>query len=328
MNFPCKVDSLDGIDLAGRSLHLAIGMFDGVHLGHQSVIESAVHSARRQDGVAGVLTFHPHPSALFRPEDPTRLIMEPASKTKFFHGLGADLVIEQPFDRKFAAIPADRFPDYLLERLPTLDSIYVGENWRFGRGREGDVAFLIERARPLGISIISMPRLQRNGKPISSSRIRKCLLEGEVEEANSLLGYTYFVEGTVCSGRGMGARLGFPTLNIPWPGDLRPRFGVYGVRAAPADAAGEEAPWGARARRVPGIANFGVRPTVEADATEPVLEVHLLAGESPFGPGDRLRVEWLFFHRPEEKFADLDALKARIVRDCREVRDRFPGGPG
>jgi riboflavin kinase/FMN adenylyltransferase len=128
-------------------LHLAIGMFDGVHLGHRAVIEAAVQSARSSGGLAVVLTFFPHPSALFRPENPTRLIMPPAAKARVLFQLGVDAVIEQPFTLEFARIAAEEFLPHLRQTLPTLSRVYVGENWRFGRGRRGDVPLLVAEGR-------------------------------------------------------------------------------------------------------------------------------------------------------------------------------------
>lgn len=315
MNPATTVRSLDDVDLGDRRLHLAIGMFDGVHLGHQSVIEAAVHSARARRAVAGVLTFWPHPSVLFRPDNPTRQIMDPKSKVRLFRELGAELVIEQPFDERFAAVTAESFMRYLRERLPGLDSIYVGENWRFGKGRAGDVSLLVTLARQEGVNVVSMPRLHFNGEAVSSSRIREALTEGRLEEANSLLGRFYFTEESVAAGRGLGRKIGFPTLNLPWDGNLRPRYGVYGVRVREAEKPGAD--W------YRGVANFGVRPTVDPVAAEPVLEVHVLEGSCPFDAGDRLFVEWRFFIRPESRFQGVDELKARIARDCDEALRRF-----
>ncbi len=325
MRYPVKFRSLEGIELESRPLHLAIGMFDGVHLGHKSVIEAAVHSARRENGIAGVLTFWPHPSVLFRPENPTRLIMDPANKTRLFRGLGAEIVIEQPFDSEFASISAEEFVPHLVRCLPALDSIYVGENWGFGKGRKGDVDLLLREARKRGVSVISMPRLYRNGEPISSSRIRECLIRGAIEEANSLLGYSYFLEGEVREGRGMGREIGFPTLNIPWAGDLEPLHGVYGVRVDESIEGALGAPGERPSARVrSGVANFGLRPTVaEEGENAPILEVHLLDESCPFDRGDRLFVELVFFIRPEEKFSNLDALKIRIRNDRSDARERF-----
>lgn len=297
--------------LPARPLHLAIGMFDGVHLGHQAVIEAAVHSARRCIGVAGVLTFQPHPSRLFRPDNPVRLIMEPESKARRLFQLGVDAVIMQPFDAAFAGIAADEFLPRLKKAMPSLDTIYVGENWRFGRGRLGDVALLVAEARQRGLTVVSAQRIRQNGEPISSTRIRDYLVEGRMAEANALLGYTYFSQGVVVPGKRLGRTIGFPTLNVPWEPELRPRLGVYAVRVS-----GEKS-----AAPIQGVANYGLRPTVE-HSTEPRLEIHLL-GECPFGEGDRLTVEWLAFLRPEMKFANVDALRGQIEKDRKNAVEFF-----
>ena len=302
-----QFDRLEGITLPERPLHLAIGMFDGVHLGHQSVIDSAVHSATRSGGLAGVLTFWPHPSALFRPEKPTALLMPMEMKRRVLAELGIDFVIEQNFSREFAAIEAGDFVQFLKRCLPRLSAIYVGENFRFGRGRKGDAATLVEEGKKLAVAVYSAERLSHNGAPISSSRIRELLVKGDVVEANALLGYSYFAEGVVERGRQLGRTIGFPTLNIAWEPELKPRFGVYAVEVL--DAAGN---------RFKGVASYGTRPTVEA-AGRPILEVHLLE-DSALTYGDKVRVNWLHFLRPESKFESLDALKKQIVVDAENAR--------
>jgi riboflavin kinase/FMN adenylyltransferase len=304
-----QFDGLERAVLPPRPLHLAIGMFDGVHLGHQSVIESALHSARRSGGLAGVLTFWPHPSALFHPAKPTRLLMPPEMKRSVLDRLGVDFLIEQNFSREFAQIEAREFLAHLKRRLPSLAAVYVGENWRFGRGRRGDVAMLIEEARPAGLAIFSAPRLNHNGAAISSSRIRELLAAGAMAEANALLGYSYFAEGVVESGRRLGQTIGFPTLNIAWEPELQPCHGVYAVEVS----AGQAPP-------VPGVANYGLRPTVGA-ATRPLLEVHLLES-SALTYGDKLTVHWLQFLRPEAKFGSVEALRVQIALD-RECAQKF-----
>ena len=289
-------------------LHLAIGMFDGVHLGHRAVIEAAVQSARRSGGVAAVLTFRPHPSALFRPDQPTRLILEAPTQARLMQGLGVAAVITHPFTREFALIEAEEFLPWLKEKLPGLAAVYVGENWRFGAGRRGDVALLVAAARRLGLAVFSAPPVNFNGEPVSSTRIRDLLEEGEVAAAGALLGYTYFAHGTVAAGKQLGRTLGFPTLNLPWAPQLRPRFGVYAVRVRGAE--GEET--------LPGVANYGIRPTVERSAV-PVLETHVL-GACPFDAGDAIAVEWLRFVRPEMKFSSVGELRARIAADVAAAR--------
>lgn len=289
--------------LPPRALHLAIGMFDGVHLGHRAVIEASVQSARRSGGIAVVLTFHPHPSALFRPESPTRLIQDTPAKVRVLRSLGVDAVITQPFTREFAAVPAEEFLAWLKQRLPRLAAIYVGENFRFGRGRRGDGPLLIATAQAAGLRVFSAPRVNLDGEPISSTRIRAQLSAGDIEAANALLGYTYFAMGVVEAGKRLGRTLGFPTLNVRWAPELQPRFGVYAVQVSGAKSGAA----------LPGVANYGLRPTVET-AAEPRLEVHVL-GDCPFDAGDEVIVDWLRFLRPEAKFAGLDDLRAQIARD-------------
>lgn len=287
-----------------RPLHVAIGMFDGVHLGHRAVIDSAVRSARRSGGVAAVLTFDPHPSRLFRPADPVRLIMDRERREAALLALGVAAVIVQPFDAAFAGIEAEGFLPHLRASLPSLHTVYVGENWRFGRGRRGDVALLVAEAKKLGLHVVSAPRINGDGEPISSTRIRALLVEGRIDAANVLLGSAYASDSVVAPGKQLGRTIGFPTLNLPWSPDLSPRFGVYAVRVQAADGSGPA---------LRGVANYGLRPTVET-STEPRLEAHLLDA-CPFGSGDRLRAEWLAFLRPEQRFADVAALRAQIARD-------------
>jgi riboflavin kinase/FMN adenylyltransferase len=181
--------------------------------------------------------------------------------------------------------------------------VYVGENWRFGRGRRGDIALLVAEAKKHGLTVFSAPRVSLDGEPISSTRIRGLLESGEIVAANAALGFSYFAEGLVVPGKRLGRTIGFPTLNLAWNPQLRPRFGVYAVTISGTKSA---AP-------LPGVANYGLRPTVER-SSEPRLEVHVL-GACPFGEGDPVKVEWLKFLRPEAKFAGVEELRAQIGRD-------------
>jgi riboflavin kinase/FMN adenylyltransferase len=303
VNLPAQFNGLDKTELPPRPLHLAIGMFDGVHLGHQAVIESAVHSARRSGGLAGVLTFWPHPSAIFNPARRTRMLMSPGVKSRVLLRLGVDVVIEQTFSREFAGITVDDFLPYLQRRLPHLAGIYVGENWRFGAGRAGDVSLLLAEAAKHNLSVLSVPRIHWNGEPISSTRIRVSLEAGRLEEAKMLLGYSYFSEGVVVRGRQLGRTMGFPTLNVQWEPELKPCFGVYAVRVS-GDAG---------AQALPAVANYGLRPTV-GQADGPLLETHIL-GPCPFVEGSHVTVDWLKFLRTEQKFSDLGGLREQIARD-------------
>lgn len=290
-------------------LHLAIGMFDGVHIGHQAVIQSAIRSARIKDEMAGVLTFTPHPSQILRPSSPTLLIQSEEQKEERLASQGLDLLIWQSFSLELASVKAAEFIHRLKTRFPRLASIHVGENFRFGKGRNGDIETMLEAARELGIHVISIERVRYDGEAVSSTRIRKLLEEGRMGEVNELLGYPYYSTGTVEHGRQLGRTIGFPTLNIRWEPPCKPRLGVYEVRVG--SIKGD-------ATSLPAVVNYGLRPTVENAAPFPLLEIHIL-GECPFDAGDELRVEWLRFVRPEMKFDNLNALKAQIEQDKRQL---------
>lgn len=311
MSLPLQFAGLAQTSLPMRPLHLAIGMFDGVHLGHRAVIEAAVQSARRTGGVAAVLTFSPHPSALFRPEAPTPMITDVPTKVAMLGALGVEAVIAEPFTPEYAKIEAEDFLLHLRRHLPQLAAVYVGENWRFGRGRRGDVNLLIAEARRGGLTVFSAPRVNFDGEPISSTRIRGLLAQGDVGLANSLLGYTYTARGVIRAGKRLGRTIGFPTLNLAWSPELRPRLGVYAVRVL----------GGKSESALPGVANYGVRPTVE-QAQEPRLETHVF-GACPYGDGDEIGVEWVRFLRPEAKFGGLEQLREQIAHDVLAARAEF-----
>ncbi len=307
---PIRFYHLEEVSLPDRPLHLAVGMFDGVHLGHQAVIETATQSAHASTGVCGVLTFWPHPSRLFNPSDPVMMIMPPDIKAGALGGHDVDYIIEQPFDMGFASIEAIDLVAYLKRCLPSLSSIHVGSNWRFGSKRLGDIPMLVELGRKAGVHVIHVERVNYDGEPISSTRIRKHLTVGEMEEANALLGDIYFSVAEAEGGKQLGTKMGFPTLNLPWSAELKPPFGVYCVEV--------EGLVGGVVVRKKGVANFGVRPTVEVTDI-PVLEVHLLE-DCPFTTGDPLKVRWYKFLRSEMKFDGVESLKMQINKDVRSAR--------
>lgn len=288
-------------------LHLAVGIFDGVHLGHRAVIDSALVASRQDGGLAGVFTFTPHPSEFLRPDKATRLLMHAGEKNTQLFRLGVDVVFWQQFDAAMAAVPADGFVSWLRQRLPELVSIHVGANFRFGQHRCGDIHTLVASGKAQGIQVYSVDRLHLNGEPISSSRIREALTAGDLATVNTLLGYRYSTSGAVVPGKKLGRTIGFPTLNMDCPLALQPPFGVYHVLVQ-----------GCSARDVQAVANYGLRPSVET-TTKPQLEIHVLAQHCPFSEGDVLEVEWLKFIRPEQKFPSIDALRAQIAADCQSV---------
>ena len=288
-------------------LHLAVGMFDGVHRGHQAVIGRAVQAARASGGTAGVLTFWPHPSVVLRPAAPTRVMQDPAAKAEVLRQMGVTLVLTEPFSAGIAEVEAGDFVAWLRARLPGLAGLYVGENFRFGRGRRGEVGLLAQTGREAGITVVVAPPVLWDGAPVSSTRIRALLASGEMAAVASLLGRPYAARGPVVPGKRLGRTLGFPTLNLIWSPPAGPRLGVYAVRVR-----------GGSGPAHPAVANYGLRPTVE-QTTEPRLEVHVF-GDCPWTEGDVLSVDWERFLRPEQAFPDLAALRRQILQDCAAAR--------
>jgi riboflavin kinase/FMN adenylyltransferase len=311
MSLLAQFDGLDRVTLPGRPLHVAIGIFDGVHLGHRAVIEAAVQSARHSGGVSIVLTFAPHPSVVLNPDNPVRMILDLPAKIEKLGSLGVDAVVVQPFTRDLAAIAAEDFVPFIKRHLPRLSGIYVGENFRFGRGRRGDVAMLVSEGRRHGITVFSAPRVNLDGEPISSTRIRERIQKGDMRGAAALLGYVYTASGTVVHGKHLGRTIGFPTLNLGWSPDLKPLYGVYAVRVSGAKSYG----W------LPAVANYGLRPTVE-QTQEARLEIHMLV-TCPYRAGDPVAVEWVRFLRPEKKFGGIEELRLQIAKDVAEARAEF-----
>lgn len=288
-------------------------MFDGVHVGHRAVIHSAVTAARDQEGVAGILTFDPHPSRLLHPDDPTLLIYPRKVKSRLLRSLEVSCIIWQRFTERYRGIGAEGFVEYLHHYLPDLQSIHVGENFRYGAGRKGDAASLADSAQELGITVISVGRRHEVGQPVSSSRIRETLARGDMKLAGHLLGAPYTVWGGIEDGRKLGRSMGFPTLNVPWEPELLPPFGVYRARVM-ADGGN---------RGYPAVANYGVRPTVSKEARlTPVCEAHVLE-ECPIHAGETVGIELLEFLRPEREFPDLESLREQIARDVELVRNWF-----
>ncbi len=288
-------------------LHLAIGAFDGVHLGHRAVLHSAREAARADGGLVGVLTYDPHPSKVLRPESAVPLIFTRAQKDERLTEAGAQMVHHEPFDRAHASIAAADFPRWLQQTFPHLKSLHVGANFQYGRGRAGHGETLIAQgtAEGLGVRLVAAVRL--GDETVSSSRIRQCLVTGELDLANAMLHRPYEAEGVIIGGRRIGRTLGFPTVNVAWEPELKPAYGVYAVEVI------------FQGEALPAVANYGQRPTVESGPVAPLLEAHVLRGAAPT-TGDAVRVRWIRRLRAEQKFADLPALQAQIAQDSAQAR--------
>lgn len=288
-------------------LHLAIGAFDGVHLGHRAVLHSAREAARADGGMVGVLTYDPHPSKVLRPESSVPLIFTRAQKDERLTEAGAQLIHHEKFDRDHAGIEAAGFPRWLKQAFPQLRSLHVGSNFQYGRGRAGNGETLITHAGAEGLAVRLVAAVRLGEETVSSSRIRQCLSAGELDLANAMLLRPYEAEGTIIGGRRLGRTIGFPTLNVAWEPELKPACGVYAVEVI---FDGEA---------MPAVANYGLRPTVESGPVAPLLEAHVLRGTAPT-TGDAVRVRWVRRLRAEQKFADLAALQAQIAKDSAEAK--------
>lgn len=302
---------------------VALGNFDGVHRGHQAVIGTARRLATERGVPGGVMTFEPHPRAVFNPNLAPFRLTPFRIKARHIEALGLDFLLNQHFDMAFAGLGAQEFVEKVLVAGLGVAHVVVGYDYVFGKGRGGDVALLEETAKAHGFGVTRMPPVKGAGGEIySSTRIREALMAGKPAEAARLLGCYWEIEGRVEHGDARGRTIGFPTANIALDEYLRPAAGVYAVRAG-VDKGGATV-WH------DGVANFGRRPTF--DKKDMLLEVHLLdyAGDLY---GKHLRVGLVEFLRPERKFDGLEALKAQIVADAEDARrilasKRFSGAPG
>ncbi len=297
---------LEELPALGEPLHLALGVFDGLHLGHQAVVARAVAAAQNEGGLAGVLTFDPHPIRVIAPaKAPASLLETLDHKACVCAGLGVQLIVPLHFDAAMARMEARDF----IARLcaAQVRTIAVGEDWRFGHRRAGDVALLHEAAARYGFRLEAVPPVMFDGDRISSTRIRQAIHDGNLDEAERMLGRRYSVTGTVKEGGKLGRQLGFPTANVHTGNLQLPPDGVWAVRAINVGG-----------RNWPGAANLGTRPTV--DGSRRLLEAHLI-GFSGDLYGGSLEVVFEKQLRNERKFDGLEELRAQISIDVRAARE-------
>jgi riboflavin kinase/FMN adenylyltransferase len=290
---------------------VALGNFDGFHLGHQAVVGRAVERARAEARPVLVATFDPHPVRFFRPDAPPFRLTSLDQRQRLFAAAGADAMIVFNFGAVLAATAAEQFiSDYLLDRIGAA-GVVTGEDFTFGRERGGNVHVLREAGERLGFKVDSVGPVSDAGGPVSSSRIREALKGGDCEEAKRLLTRPFAIEAMVEHGDKRGREIGYPTANLSLGSYLRPRFGIYAVRGRLADG-----------RVLDGAANLGIRPTFEPP--KELLEPYFFDFSGDLY-GRRLEVELISFLRPEAKFDGLDALRAQMDRDCVEARRRLGG---
>ena len=283
-----------------------IGAFDGLHLGHRALVGRAVARARSLGVPAVALSFEPLPREFFAKDVKPPRLMLPRAKLLGLRDLGCDSVGLLRFDAKLAAMDAEDFVrDVLVQRLSARE-VWVGPEFRFGKGRAGDIAMLRSMGEAIGFTAHEIEPVQLEGERVSSTRIRAALTAGDFETASRLLGRSYAIGGHVVRGKQLGRTLGFPTANLRYGGKTPALRGIY-------------ATWvhGVAAHPWPSVSSFGTRPTV--DGIEPLLEAHLFDFEGDLY-GRRIDVEFVAHLRDEEKFPDLPSLVAQMQRDDEQAR--------
>lgn len=286
---------------------LAVGVFDGFHLGHRAVIERAMADASATGGTAVVVTFDPHPAAILRPQNAPPLLTSTRHKVRLFREAGVRDVLVLEFNTAFAAQPPEIFIQALAEACHPLREICVGEDWAFGKDRAGNLALLRSLGKRLGFDAAGISAVSVDGRPVSSTAIRAAVENGALTDAARLLGREFSVLGTVIEGRRLGRTLGFPTANVRPESEQLPPNGVYAVRVS------------FDGKSNVGIANVGVRPTVSSEGVHRLVEVHLFDFSGDLYGCD-IEVFFERFVRPEQKFPSLDALRAQIASDVVSVR--------
>lgn len=291
---------------------VTLGNFDGLHLGHQELIKMVIKRARETGAVSLVVTFRPHPLKILAPEKCPPLISIYEEKIGLFEKLGIDVLVKIPFTMDFSAMAPEDFVKDVLCGLLGAKEIFVGYNYRFGRGRQGNVQTLKKLGEKFGFVVREVQQISLAGEVISSSKIRHLLRDGEVEHASKLLGRTYAVTGLVVKGDGRGRGLGFPTANIVPKHAIIPANGVYAARLYVRD------------RLYDGIANIGLRPTFQEKSL--TIEVHVFDFDEDIYH-EEVSLYFVKKIREEKKFRNADALITQINADIKTAKDILAGHP-
>ena len=291
-----------------RLLHLAIGNFDGVHLGHQQIINTLVNNAKKNDKLSAILSFNPHPRRFFSKELDRYQIISEDQKKHLLKDLGIDYYFSLHFDQTIANLLPSEFIKKIIVQQLHVDKLIVGYDFRFGNNREGNIILLQDYATIHGftLEIINPIKDKESEEIYSSTAIRQALRSGDVQKANSMLGRAWTMAGIVVPGDKRAGKMNFPTANILPHSQVYPRKGVYVVRAIVDE------------HLLKGIANFGERPTV--DGNKLLLEAHLFDFDRDIY-GKQLTVEFLTFIREERKFDTFSLLKDQITEDIRVAKN-------
>ena len=307
------ISGLDAITAEDRGASAVIGNFDGVHRGHQAVLDLA-----RRDAPLGVVTFEPHPREVFAPDAPPFRLMRLEARADRLASLGVDRMFVIDFTREFSSLTAEQFCADIVAGQLGLTHAVVGADFRFGAKRAGDGAYLSEAGARLGFDVTIADLVADASEEVSSTAIRKALTEGRVEDATRMLGHLHRIEGVVEHGEKRGRELGYPTANLSLNGLMPPKFGVYAVEVTVKD--------GPHAGQYQGVASLGVRPMFGEN--KPNFETFIFDFEGDLY-GARLSVGLVSYQRPELKFDGLDALIAQMDQDqarAREILSEYRSG--
>jgi riboflavin kinase/FMN adenylyltransferase len=291
-----------------RPVCLAIGVFDGVHLGHQHVIRQAVADAARHEGISLVITFDRHPAAVLAPARLPPLIYPPEKNMRAIASLGPDTLCILHFDKAFSEITGEQFVRNLARDCGRIQSLSVGRAFTFGHARSGNVALLNAMGKELGFAVHAVEEVSLNGQPVSSTRVREAVRAGRFAEAGKMLGRPYTLCGRIIRGSGVGRQLGVPTANLDVAGLVMPPSGVYAAQAL------------VRGQRHPAAVNIGARPTLASAARQILVEAHLLDFNGDIY-GEEMELAFLEKLREEQKFPSLPELVQQIRQDIARTRE-------
>lgn len=293
-----------------RKVCVAIGVFDGVHLGHQQVIRQTMADAVQHQAISVVVTFDRHPNAIVAPDRVPALIYPLAKKLSVIESLGVNTTYLIEFTKEFSTIAAEQFVRELARDFKNIQSICVGSNFTFGYKRGGNVDLLRTLGRELNFQVHGLASVALDGQTVSSTRVREMIRVGDLDLANQMLGRTYALCGRIVRGDGIGRKIGFPTANIDVTGLVLPPTGVYAVRAAVSG-------------KVYGAAlNIGYRPTLASPTPKLQVEAHLLGFNEDIY-GETMELTFVRKLRDEQKFASTNALHDQIARDIDAARSSF-----
>jgi riboflavin kinase / FMN adenylyltransferase len=309
--------SIDELAQLPGPLFLAIGVFDGVHLGHQAVISTSAEHAQSAKGTPVVVTFDPHPEKVLRPEKAPHLLTATQHKIALIRDLGVHHLLVINFDEQFAATPPEKFVEQLVTHAKPLREICVGHEWSFGKGRAGNLDLLKKLGARDDFNVVGIPPVTAKGEIVSSTEIRRAVERGNFARAALMLGRDYTILGTVVHGDDLGKKLGYPTANLSAHSEQFPPNGVY---LAEAKIDPPPLGYGAAGNQLfRGLVNLGVRPTLATAKSERVLEIYLLDFDRDIY-GKDIEVRFIKYLRPEKKFPNVEALKQQIADDVRTAR--------